>query len=249
LRNPFRNSFDRLNGRMFIGDVGQSNREEIDVQEATHPGGGENYEWRLREGTIQTPTIQNNPPVGGARPPGGIDPILDYPRSTGSTVIGGYVYRGKQIPALQGTYVFGDYGAQKIFTFNYDGGTAASNFQDITGQLFPTSVGNFLLGAPASFGEDANGELYIVDIAPNGNVYQIVPAIPHVTIESVAKQLGGPFVLKGTGAPFTNVTVQSTPNLAQAFTFLATVPVAGNGTFEFDDATGSAPRFYRVVYP
>src|SRR5438874_2865190 len=87
LRNPFRNSFDRQNGRMFIGDVGQSTREEIDVQQQNNPGGGENYGWRLREGTVPTPT------VGGARPAGNVDPILDYGRSTGGTVIGGYVYR------------------------------------------------------------------------------------------------------------------------------------------------------------
>ena len=65
----------------------------------------------------------------------------------------------------------------------------------------------------------------------------------------VAKQSGGTFVLKGTGVLFTSVTVQSTPNLAQAFTFLTTRPVAGDGTFEFHDATSSPPRFYRVVYP
>jgi glucose/arabinose dehydrogenase len=245
LRNPFRNSFDRATGRMFIGDVGQETREEVDVQQASNPGGGENYGWRLREGTISTPT--GNPVVGGSPPPGNVEPILDYPHTIGATVIGGYVYRGRQIPQLRGVYVFGDYVFARIFTLNYNG-TSASNFQDITGQLFPTTVGNFLLGAPASFGEDANGELYITDIG-NGNVYQIVPTTPNVTIDSVAKQPGGPVVLKGTGVPFTNVTVQSTSNLAQAFTFLATVPVAGNGTFEFDDATSSAPRFYRVVYP
>ena len=247
LRNPFRDSFDRLTGRMFIGDVGQSTREEVDVQLPSNPGGGENYGWRDREGLIQNPAYPTPAPTP-TPVPARVDPIIDYPRSTGSTVIGGYVYRGKQIPALQGTYVFGDYGVREIFTFNYDGGAAASNFQDITGQLFPTSVGNFLLGAPASFGEGANGELYITDIG-NGNVYQIVPTIPNVTIDSVAKQPGGPIILKGTGVPFTNVTVRSTSNLAQAFTFLATVPVAGNGTFELDDATSSPPRFYRVIYP
>ena len=72
LRNPFRDSFDRLNGRMFMGDVGQNTREEVDVQQATNPGGGENYEWRLREGFISTPTISPNPPVGGARPTNGV---------------------------------------------------------------------------------------------------------------------------------------------------------------------------------
>jgi glucose/arabinose dehydrogenase len=171
LRNPYRASFDRQNGRMFIGDVGQNTREEVDVQEATNPGAGENYQWRLREGAIATPT--GNPAVGGAAPPGSVNPIVDYDRSTGGTIIGGYVYRGTQIPALQGTYVFGDYLAGKIFTLNYDG-TTASNFQDITSQLFPTRQGGFNLQNPSSFGEDANGELYITDIG-SGSVYKIVP--------------------------------------------------------------------------
>ncbi len=171
LRNPFRASFDQQNGRMFIGDVGQNTREEVDVQEATNPGGGENYGWRLREGTIATPT--GNPVVGGSPPPGAVDPIIDYPRSTGGTVIGGCVYRGTAIPALQGKYVFGDYLAGKIFTLDYDG-TTASNFQDITSQLFPTRVGGFTLNALSSLCEDASGELYITDIG-SGSVYKIVP--------------------------------------------------------------------------
>src|SRR5205085_1833958 len=159
LRNPFRDSFDRATGRVFIGDVGQSTREEVDVQQPTNPGGGENYGWRLREGFLPTPT--GNPVVGGARPPGNVDPIFDYPRSTGQTVIGGYVYRGQIFPALQGVYVFGDYlGPQpgsigRIFTLDYNG-TTASNFQDITSQLFPitTTAGNVTLANVSSFGED-----------------------------------------------------------------------------------------------
>lgn len=168
LRNPYRVSFDRQTGRMFIGDVGQSAREEIDMQDPANPGGGENYGWRLREGTIATPAS-----VGGPPPLGNVDPILDYGRSTGGTVIGGYVYRGTQIPSLQGTYVFGDYLAGKIFTLQYDG-TNVSNFQDITSQLFPTRQGGFTLRNPSSLGEDANGELYITDIG-SGSVYKIVP--------------------------------------------------------------------------
>jgi glucose/arabinose dehydrogenase len=171
LRNPFRASFDRQTGRMYMGDVGQDTREEIDAQEATNPGGGENYGWRLREGTIATPT--GNPVVGGSPPPGNVEPIIDYGRSTGGTVIGGYVYRGSQVPALQGKYIFGDFLSGKIFSLDYDG-TTASNFTDITALLFPTRQGGFSLSAPSSFGEDANGELYIVDIGA-GAVYKIVP--------------------------------------------------------------------------
>ncbi|MDB6146513.1 MAG: hypothetical protein JWO45_177 [Spartobacteria bacterium] len=231
---------------MFIGDVGQSTREEIDVQEPTHPSGGENYEWRLREGSIATPT--GNPPVGGDRPLDGVDPIFDYPRTTGGSIIGGYVYRGKQIPGLQGRYVFGDYVTHKIFALSYDGATV-SNFQDITSQLFPTSSGNFSLGSPASFGEDANGELYICDIV-NGALFKIVPVSPTVTVNSITRDLvSGHTVMTGAGVPFTTVTVEATPAITQQFAFLATASVADDGTFNFDDATGLNMRFYRVKFP
>ncbi len=174
LRNPFRNSFDRQTGEMFIGDVGQDTREEIDVQRATNPTGGENYGWRVREGSVQNPAFPGTP-----TPPGAIDPIFDYPHSVGQTVIGGYVYRGLQISHLRGVYVFADYlgpesGSNRgqIFSLNYDG-TTASNFQNITSQLFPTRIGGFMLNNPSSLGEDANGELYITDIG-NGSVFKIV---------------------------------------------------------------------------
>ena len=173
LRNPFRNSFDRLLGTFFIGDVGQDSREEIDAQPASNPGGGENYGWRVREGSIQNPAFPQDPP-----PPGAVDPAYDYPHSVGQTVIGGYVYRGRKIKPLRGTYVFADYlGPEsgnftgRIFTLDFNG-TVASNFQDITADLFPTQIGNFSLLNPASLGEDASGELYIVDLS-GGNIFQI----------------------------------------------------------------------------
>jgi glucose/arabinose dehydrogenase len=174
LRNPFRDSFDRQTGSLFIGDVGQSSREEIDVQQTTNPGGGENYGWRVREGSIQNPVFPGVP-----RPAGAVDPIFDYPRSIGRTVVGGYVYRGQWIPNLRGVYVFADFlgpdsglGTGQIFTLNYNG-IIASNFQNITGQLFPTRVGGFTLSNPSSLGEDANGELYITDLG-SGSVFKIV---------------------------------------------------------------------------
>jgi glucose/arabinose dehydrogenase len=248
LRNPFRDSFDRLIGRMFIADVGEDTREEVDVQEAANPGGGENYEWRLREGIIATPT--GSPPVGGDRPPDGVDPIMDYGRSVGGTVIGGYVYRGRQIPDLRGTYVFGDYLARKIFILNYDG-TTVSNFQEITSQLFPTASGNITLNSLSSFGEDANGELYIADL--NGNVFGIVPVTPNVVIDSVMKMPDG-FLLHGFGVPFKTHTIQAVDDITQPFTaatVIGTAVAAGDGSFQFLDSSVSnvGTRFYRVTYP
>ena len=178
LRNPFRNSFDRRLGTMFIGDVGQDSREEIDAQPVSNLGGGENYGWRVREGLIKNPVFRHDPD-----PLDAVDPAYDYPHSVGQTVIGGYVYQGKKIKALRGFYVFADFlGPEtgnftgRIFTLNFDG-TIASNFQDITVDLFPTSIGNFPLLNPSSLGEDASGELYIADLS-SGNIFQITRGRP-----------------------------------------------------------------------
>jgi len=173
LRNPFRDSFDRSLGTLFIGDVGQTQREEIDAEAATQVG-GQNYGWRVREGSIQNPAYPNDPV-----PPNAVNPAYDYSHAVGQVMIGGYVYRGTRIKRLDGTYVFADYLGPvsgnftgRIFTLAFNG-TVASNFQDITADLFPTRVGNIPLLNPSSLGEDANGELYIADIA-GGNIFQIV---------------------------------------------------------------------------
>jgi len=182
LRNPFRNSFDRATGNLLIGDVGQGAREEIDAQLAgvgplggIANGGGENFGWRLREGTIATPGV-----VGGTAP-GLTDPILDYDRTVGRTVIGGYVYRGSDIPSLDGTYIFGDFlggnGATngRIFAVPTDGSSPVAfnpATADITSDLFAGSGFNFQ--TVYSFAEDARGEMYIID-GPSGVIYKIVP--------------------------------------------------------------------------
>ena len=165
LRNPFRASFDRATGDLFIGDVGQGAREEIDLQPASNPGGGENFGWRVREGTIAGPHPDD--PV----PPGTVftEPIHDYGRETGATVIGGYVYRGSDIAGLQGAYVFGDFISGRIFTLTRDesGGVVVTDRSTETGSMVPLAFGL------TSFGEDAAGELYVID--RDGAIYQIVP--------------------------------------------------------------------------
>jgi glucose/arabinose dehydrogenase len=249
LRNPWRNSFDPQTGEMFIGDVGEDAREEIDIQPATTPGGGENYEWRLREGKVATPTVG----IGGPRPPGGVDPIFNYPHTTGQCVIGGYVYRGNQIPELQGTYVFADYlgpepGSQgRIFALNYNG-AIASNFRNITAKLFPTRVGGYLLKNPSSLGEDANGELYITDMG-NGNVYKIAPATTTAHIDTVTALPNSHATVEGLGVPFEAYTIEATNGLAPAFFPIGTITVEGNGRFEFEDIyAGNFPeRQYRAT--
>lgn len=176
LRNPFRDSFDRQTGNLLIGDVGQGAREEVDIQLASNPSGGENYGWRVREGLIQNPAYPNDPVPSDA-----VNPIYDYSHSVGVTVIGGYVYRGKRIAALKGVYVFADYlgpnyTTGRIWTLNINNGVA-SNFQDVTSELFPARTGENLVN-PTSLGEDANGELYIVDITA-GNIFQITGSRRH----------------------------------------------------------------------
>jgi len=165
LRNPWRCSFDRLTGDLYIGDVGQSAREEVDFQSAADTG-GRNYGWRLREGSIATPTGG----VGGP-PPGAIEPIYDYSHgvgpSEGFVVTGGYVYRGP-VASLQGHYIFADYLTEQIWSFRYDG-LSLTNFANRTAQFTP-DVGS--INEISSFGEDAAGNVYIVDLG--GEVFQVV---------------------------------------------------------------------------
>ena len=144
LRNPWRFSFDRLTGDLWIGDVGQGAREEIDVQPAAS-GGGENYGWDLREGTE---------PYEGEPPPGAMDPIYDYPLDDGAcAVTGGYVYRGGDIPELWGAYLFGDFCRGRVMGLRRDHGTVRVR------ALGPT------IPSLSSFGEDGQGELYALSLS------------------------------------------------------------------------------------
>jgi glucose/arabinose dehydrogenase len=177
LRNPWRNSFDQMTGDLYIGDVGQGVREEINVQPAASSG-GENYGWRLREGTIQTPGS-----VGGAKPAGAIDPIYDYPHGGGPTegfvVTGGYVYRGP-ILSLQGRYFFSDYATERIWSLVWDGSAPnafdGTNYTDFVDHTDTMIVDAGTVDEVASFGEDPAGNLFIVDLG--GEVFQITGAGP-----------------------------------------------------------------------
>jgi glucose/arabinose dehydrogenase len=164
LRNPWRYSFDRLTGNLFIADVGQNLYEEINFQPASSSG-GENYGWRLMEGNHCY-----NPPVDCD--PGGLTyPIYEYTHGgtpSRCAVTGGYVYRGNAIPNLSGTYFFGDYCSGQVWSFRYDG-IDITKFTERTTQLVP---GNGLsINNISSFGEDGAGNLYIVDL--DGEVYRI----------------------------------------------------------------------------
>lgn len=165
LRNPFRNSFDRATGNLLIADVGQSAREEINFEAATD-GGGHNYGWNIREGTIATPGV-------GGNAAGLTDPVFDYAHlnagGLGDSITGGYVYRGPSIAGADGRYFFGDFVSNRIFSFALGAGGAASDLREDTAAF----IGGTGLSGIDSFGEDGFGRLYVVGI--NGTVVVLVP--------------------------------------------------------------------------
>ncbi|MBL1218084.1 MAG: glucose dehydrogenase [Planctomycetes bacterium] len=180
VRNPWRWSFDRETGDLWIGDVGQSAREELDFQPADSPG-GENYGWRCMEGFRCTGLDGCN-----CNGPELTLPIYDYTHAGGRcSVTGGYVYRGPSIPLLAGTYFFADYCAADIWSFRYDG-SQMSEFTDRTVELDPGN-GQAIDFIP-SFGEDGLGELYIVDI--EGEVYRLKTTLELETNTLTAGQNG-----------------------------------------------------------
>lgn len=152
LRNPWRFSFDRLTGDLFIADVGQGKWEEINF--VPWPlASGLNFGWNFLEGSH---------PYRGLSGSGLTPPVAEYSHSEGGcSVTGGYVYRGRAIPSLQGAYFFGDFCSGLIWSLTRD---AAGAWQR---NLFERT--DFLI---TSFGEDASGELYVLDRA--GGVYRLV---------------------------------------------------------------------------
>jgi glucose/arabinose dehydrogenase len=162
LRNPWRFSFDRQTGDMFIGDVGQNAWEEISFQPA---GVGDlNYGWRCMEGNSCTGLTGCTCNAASLT-----DPIHVYGHGSGCSVTGGYVYRGAAICGLDGTYFFTDYCTTTIWSFKYQGGVV-SNFTNRTTELEP--AGAPTIDGIAGFGEDASGELYILDHS-DGQIFKI----------------------------------------------------------------------------
>ncbi|HEY1077569.1 MAG TPA: PQQ-dependent sugar dehydrogenase [Fontimonas sp.] len=151
LRNPFRNGFDRATGELWIADVGQQEIEEIDIGVA-----GGNYGWRKFEGTQ---VYNDDDPT----PANAIAPLYEYDHGGGRcSITGGTVYRGSAIPDLVGRYVFADFCSRQVWALRRDGDAVAV-----------IELGT-VPGQPSSFGEDADGELYIT--AFDGRIYKIVPA-------------------------------------------------------------------------
>jgi glucose/arabinose dehydrogenase len=154
LRNPWRFSFDRLTGDLFIADVGQNMWEEIHFQAAASDG-GENYGWNILEGShcFQSDTCDKE----------GLElPIFEYSHNQGCSVTGGYVYRGEAYPELNGNYFLSDYCSGAIWSLYPDGEGGWQSNQVYTG------AGNI-----STFGEDVNGELYV--LGHLGTVSRIQP--------------------------------------------------------------------------
>jgi glucose/arabinose dehydrogenase len=160
LRNPWRFSFDRQTNDLYIGDVGENEREEVNVSIAPNAGRALNYGWRLMEGTLCfNPSSNCNP--------GGLTlPILGYSHASGAcSVTGGYVYRGDAMPSLRGTYFYGDFCSGFVRSFRYQNGQ-------------PTEQTEWPLLSPSgslvtSFGEDAAGELYVM--TKGGCLFKFIP--------------------------------------------------------------------------
>lgn len=247
LRNPFSFSFDRQTGQLYLGDVGQNTVEEVDLIVK-----GGNYGWNVREGGFWFDPNSGSVVTGPVRPvpPNLMDPIAQYDHLDGTVVIGGYVYRGAQLPALQGRYVFGDwgtFGAPSARLFYLDAASAIKEF--ILGA--DRTPGFWLKG----FGEDANGELYLFAssaLGPAGNtgrMLKIVPAPAPVHVTAVVPVNGtnvqgswtggvGPFALQE------KLTVTDPTWMTLAVTNQAVAVAAWqgkNGFFRVADTAHQAP--------
>ena len=147
LRNPWRLTFDRTTGDLYIGDVGQNRYEEVDLEDVNDPGGND-YGWNKMEGNHCYPSGSCNV---------GVHPVAEYTHTYGCSITGGYVYRGAH-KDLQGLYVYGDYCSGRLWTMNADG----------TGETLRRDTSLNV----SSFGESEAGELYLTDL--NGSLYRVI---------------------------------------------------------------------------
>ncbi len=153
LRNPWRFSFDRKTGALYIGDVGQNSFEEIDFLASTRKG-LQNYGWDAFEGNADFEPGNLNPAGRLVRP------IATYGRNSGCSVTGGFVYRGKKVPAMVGRYFYGDFCTGTIWSLRVQGGKARGKKRH-----------RFKVGSLSSFGENARGELFLASLS--GTIFRL----------------------------------------------------------------------------
>ena len=182
LRNPFRFSFDAPTGRLIVGDVGQNNIEEVDFVEP-----GKNYGWNRKEGSFLFNKTNGSITPDPNPDPALTDPVLEYSHEDGVAVIGGFVERGTAVPALSGQYIFGDYikpgtGTGRLFYSDFAGGPT----QELRIGDPERALGILLKG----FGQDANGEVYVLgDSDGVGIVYKIVSVPANPTLVNLSTRL------------------------------------------------------------
>ncbi|MBI2867360.1 MAG: PQQ-dependent sugar dehydrogenase [Chloroflexi bacterium] len=152
LRNPWRFSFDKATGQLWVADVGQDRYEEINV---VRQGG--NYGWNVMEGAHCFPETRSCDRSGLALP------VFEYDHSRGCSITGGYVYRGKRLPTLQGAYIYSDYCSGRVWALRHDGARVTEQRELVDS---PNQI--------SSFGEDADGELYLLSFG-DGRIYRLTP--------------------------------------------------------------------------
>ncbi len=187
LRNPWRWSFDRANGDMYIADVGQNAAEEVDY-EPSNAVGGRNYGWRCTEGTVCTGLTGctcNGTTLTA--------PVRTYAHNSagGYSITGGFVYRGCAMPNMQGIYFYADYSTNNSWSMKMVSG-AVTEFVTRNSEL-QLALGGQTVNQISAFGEDDNAEMYIADLG--GQIYKIVPASGEV----VCTPPGNPADLNGDG--------------------------------------------------
>jgi glucose/arabinose dehydrogenase len=173
LRNPWRFTFDRLTGDLFIADVGQNAWEEVDFESAGG-GGGRNYGWRVMEGR------HCHNPSSGCNTTSLSLPILEYSHEVGCSISGGFRYRGSGMAAFAGTYFFADLCSGSIW-----GARPGISGTWSATQLLDTSM------TVTTFGEDQAGELYVVHYNDHGQLYRLVASPTPLPVLSVAKAGNG----------------------------------------------------------
>lgn len=185
LRNPWRFSFDRATGDLWVGDVGQNAREEVDI---VHPGA--NYGWNVMEGSTCFRTRSCNDDGLQA-------PVAEYGHNLGCSVTGGYVYRGKRLPALKGVYLYGDFCSGRIWGLHHDGTEVTAQAELVRAQF-----------QVSSFGEDADGEVYVLGF--DGGIYTFAGAQGEVQATTVPTPTTGP-VIPSTPSPVTGPSTKAAP--------------------------------------
>lgn len=167
LRSPHRMTLDPVEDLLWIGDVGQAAREEIDVLAS----GGANFQWSVLEGSLPIGETTDPPdPLIGTWTP----PIFEYDRLQGGTVIGGYVYRGQALPELQGRYLHGDFLSGRIWSLTYE--RNGDQVTAIDNDLLLSTPFRGRTNGLVSFGLDPDGEVYLVTLGAPANLYKLVRA-------------------------------------------------------------------------